>query len=54
MQQQVDSGQPKGAVTRILNSIETVGNKLPDPAVIFFGRDVTYLGVVSASVTISI
>lgn len=37
MQQQVDSGQPKGAVTRILNSIETVGNKLPDPAVIFLG-----------------
>ncbi|MGI2261095.1 AbgT family transporter [Shewanella sp. GXUN23E] len=35
MQQQVDSGQSKGAVTRILNSIETVGNKLPDPAVIF-------------------
>ncbi|MCL2915287.1 AbgT family transporter [Shewanella corallii] len=37
MQQQVDSGQSKGAVTRILNSIETVGNKLPDPAVIFLG-----------------
>lgn len=33
--QQVDSGQPTGMVGRMLNNIERVGNKLPDPAVIF-------------------
>jgi len=28
--------QNKGAITRALNVIETIGNKLPDPAVLFF------------------
>ena len=30
-----DVQAPSGAITRFLNTIERVGNKLPDPAIIF-------------------
>ena len=32
---QPENGRPSGFVERALNVIETVGNKLPDPAVLF-------------------
>ncbi|MXX61779.1 MAG: AbgT family transporter [Holophagales bacterium] len=33
--QQADNGKPKGLLNRFLNAIEVVGNKLPDPAILF-------------------
>lgn len=41
MNQQASSGASAGAITRFLNSIERVGNKLPDPAIIFLIAMVT-------------
>ena len=35
MTQQANTAQPTGAVAKFLNGIERVGNKLPDPAIIF-------------------
>ncbi|MDE2977998.1 MAG: AbgT family transporter, partial [Acidobacteriota bacterium] len=33
--QAADNGKPKGLLNRFLNAIEVVGNKLPDPAILF-------------------
>lgn len=33
--QKADNGRPKGLLNRFLNAIEVVGNKLPDPAILF-------------------
>ncbi len=33
--QKADNGRPKGFLNRILTAIEVVGNKLPDPAILF-------------------
>ena len=32
----VDAAPPKTFVQRLLDGVETIGNKVPDPAVIFF------------------
>ncbi|WP_026958403.1 AbgT family transporter [Aliagarivorans taiwanensis] len=32
-----DAAQPKGGIARFLDTIERVGNKLPDPAILFLG-----------------
>ncbi|RDX35788.1 AbgT family transporter [Kangiella sp. HD9-110m-PIT-SAG07] len=36
-----ENAQPTGAITRFLNGIERVGNKLPDPAIIFLVAMIT-------------
>lgn len=36
-----DNAQPTGAIARFLNGIERVGNKLPDPAIIFLVAMIT-------------
>ena len=33
--QKADNGRPKGLLNRFLTAIEVVGNKLPDPAILF-------------------